>query len=206
MWQSALSSTEPVGRSFFICCCIWVSGTLMDCYDELGNRYQLPVYVLSAPINLLREGSGEMDVVPEDVTLPSGPGVEVPIKLHLSTGRDLRLTVCSTDTIAAVKRQIQTIAGIDARRLRIFFAGKQLVDRQRIDEVKIHRGYTLQVVVTEPSGAAVLTATAPASSVGKVNTASVTVSTLTEEGCVPSVNPAVTENRVPAEIQPCEGL
>jgi len=28
-------------------------GTLLDCYDELGTRYQLPVYVLSAPTNLI---------------------------------------------------------------------------------------------------------------------------------------------------------
>ncbi len=28
-------------------------GTLLDCYDELGTRYQLPVYVLSSPTNLI---------------------------------------------------------------------------------------------------------------------------------------------------------
>lgn len=28
-------------------------GTLLDCYDELGTRYQLPVYILSAPTNLI---------------------------------------------------------------------------------------------------------------------------------------------------------
>ncbi|CAF0873042.1 unnamed protein product [Adineta steineri] len=27
-------------------------GTLLDCYDELGTRYQIPVYILSAPTNL----------------------------------------------------------------------------------------------------------------------------------------------------------
>merc|ERR550532_2810772 len=40
-------------------------GTLMDCYDELGNRYQLPVYVLSAPTNLIEESS-ENDNPPSD--------------------------------------------------------------------------------------------------------------------------------------------
>jgi len=124
----------------------------MDCYDELGNRYQLPVYVLSAPINLLREGS-EPDPTThtDDVSssVPAGPSVEVPIKLLLSTGKHVRLTVNSTDTIASVKRQVQAAAGVDARRLRIFFAGKQLLDRQRISDAKIHRGYTLQVVVAE---------------------------------------------------------
>jgi len=124
----------------------------MDCYDELGNRYQLPVYVLSAPINLLREGSDPDPTAHSDeanTAPPVGPSVEVPIKLLLSTGKHVRLTVRSTDTIGAVKRQVQAAASIDARRLRIFFAGKQLLDRQRISDAKIHRGYTLQCVVAE---------------------------------------------------------
>lgn len=33
------------------------SGTLTECYDELGNRYQLPVYVLSGPTNMMEEHS-----------------------------------------------------------------------------------------------------------------------------------------------------
>jgi hypothetical protein len=28
-------------------------GTLLDCYDELGTRYQVPVYILSSPTNLI---------------------------------------------------------------------------------------------------------------------------------------------------------
>uniref|UniRef100_A0A1I8HCX4 UBD domain-containing protein n=1 Tax=Macrostomum lignano TaxID=282301 RepID=A0A1I8HCX4_9PLAT len=28
-------------------------GLLTDCYDELGSRYQLPLYVLAAPVNLI---------------------------------------------------------------------------------------------------------------------------------------------------------
>jgi len=159
-----------------------VIGTLMDCYDELGNRYQLPVYVLSAPINLLREGSepdasANMDDV-SNAPAP-GPSIEVPIKLLLSTGKHVRLTVRSTDTIGSVKRQVQSAANVDARRLRIFFAGKQLLDRQRISDAKIHRGYTLQVVVAEHLPA---TATGPSlsqqpSSKAVVSPADVTATT-----------------------------
>lgn len=167
----------------------------MDCYDELGNRYQLPVYVLSAPINLLREGSCDMDTVPDDLALPSGPGIEVPIKLHLSTGRDMRLTVSSTDTVGVIKRQIQTIADIDVRHLRIFFAGKQLADRQRIDEVKIHRGYTLQVVVTEPpSPDSVPMTTIPIAVTAKENLQSLTVAEPTEQTAVVTESVEVVEN------------
>jgi len=164
----------------------------MDCYDELGNRYQLPVYVLSAPINLLREGS-EPDTAAnvDDVSNapPPGPSVEVPIKLLLSTGKHVRLTVHSTDTIGSVKRQVQAAAGVDARRLRIFFAGKQLLDRQRISDAKIHRGYTLQVVVAEqlpPTGSTGSSlsqpSTAAVSPAATTATTSATVVTLSQDG------------------------
>ena len=166
-----------------VCLCVCLKGTLMDCYDELGNRYQLPVYVLSAPINLLREGSepdpaargDEVNMAP-----PVGPSIEVPIKLLLSTGKHVRLTVHSTDTIGAVKRQVQAAANVDARRLRIFFAGKQLLDRQRISDAKIHRGYTLQVVVAEHLPPTTTTATSlsqPLSAAAVVSSADVTATT-----------------------------
>jgi len=172
-----------------------VKGTLMDCYDELGNRYQLPVYVLSAPINLLHEGS-EPDTAAshmDHVAPPAGPSVEVPIKLLLSTGKHVRLTVRSTDTIGSVKRQVQAAASVDARRLRIFFSGKQLLDRQRISDAKIHRGYTLQVVVAEhlpPTTTTTTTTTSAVSPAGimvslpastVVSPASVTVSALSQD-------------------------
>ena len=34
-------------------------GSLVECYDELGTRYSIPVYCLSLPINLVVEGAGD---------------------------------------------------------------------------------------------------------------------------------------------------
>lgn len=34
------------------------SGFLTECYDELGTRYQVPIYCLSYPINIVKEDSG----------------------------------------------------------------------------------------------------------------------------------------------------
>ena len=31
----------------------------MECYDELGTRYSIPVYCLSLPVNLVVEGAGD---------------------------------------------------------------------------------------------------------------------------------------------------
>lgn len=34
------------------------NGFLTECYDELGTRYQVPIYCLSYPINIVKEDSG----------------------------------------------------------------------------------------------------------------------------------------------------
>ena len=34
-------------------------GSLVECYDELGTRYSIPVYCLSLPVNLVVEGAGD---------------------------------------------------------------------------------------------------------------------------------------------------
>ena len=44
-------------------------GFLDDCYDELGNRYQIPVYVLARPVGMGRKGSGQLDVREDEVSL-----------------------------------------------------------------------------------------------------------------------------------------
>ena len=34
---------------------MFLEGSLVECYDELGTRYSIPVYCLSWPINLINE-------------------------------------------------------------------------------------------------------------------------------------------------------
>ncbi|XP_057632812.1 ubiquitin domain-containing protein 2 isoform X1 [Chionomys nivalis] len=71
-------------------------GALTECYDELGNRYQLPVYCLAPPINMIEEKSDiETLDIPEP---PPNSGHESQLRLRLSTGKDLKLVVRSTDT------------------------------------------------------------------------------------------------------------
>ena len=120
----------------------------MDCYDELGNRYQLPVYVLSAPTNLIEEAS-ESDTG-QDTDANSSPGVEIPIKFRLSTvSKDLKLPVRTTDTVLKVKKRICEETGVDVANQRWFYSGKLLNDKLRIEDVKILKGYVIQVIVSE---------------------------------------------------------
>ncbi|XP_064600098.1 ubiquitin domain-containing protein 1-like isoform X1 [Liolophura sinensis] len=124
------------------------NGTLMDCYDELGNRYQLPVYVLSSPTNLIEDVS-ETDTAVD--TENSSPGTEIPIKFRLShTNKDLKLFVRTTDTVMKLKKRIGDEQGIEPSKQRWFFSGRLLNDKLRVVDAKIPKGYVVQVIVSEP--------------------------------------------------------
>lgn len=121
----------------------------MDCYDELGNRYQLPHYVLSAPANLIEDVS-ENDTIPDGEGSAAPPGVVQPIRFRLSTlTHDIKLQVCSTDTIIKVKKVIAEMqVGVEPHRQRWFYAGRMLNDKLRIEDVKIPKNHVVQVVVS----------------------------------------------------------
>ncbi|XP_002735307.1 ubiquitin domain-containing protein 2-like [Saccoglossus kowalevskii] len=121
------------------------NGTLTDCYDELGNRYVLPVYCLSPPINMIEETSesdaGDMEPI-------NTGGVETTIRLRLSTNKDRKMTVRTTDTVLQVKRKIHTEEGIEPSRQRWFFSGRLLNDKTKIEDAKIPKGFIVQIVVS----------------------------------------------------------
>lgn len=59
---------------------LYSAGTLTECYDELGNRYQLPVYCLAPPVNLISERS---DDDPSDSSEPpAAPKKEFQLKVR----------------------------------------------------------------------------------------------------------------------------
>ncbi|XP_046343201.1 ubiquitin domain-containing protein 2-like isoform X1 [Haliotis cracherodii] len=122
-------------------------GTLMDCYDELGNRYQLPVYVLSAPTNLIEELSESDNGQDTD---NSSPGIEIPIKFRLShTNKDIKMPVRTTDSVYKIKKRICEDEGIEVVRQRFFYSGRLLNDKLRIEDAKVPKGHVIQVIVTK---------------------------------------------------------
>jgi hypothetical protein len=130
----------------FNCYRMIIAGTLMDCYDELGNRYQLPVYVLSAPTNLIEDAS-ESDAGQD--TDSASSGTEIPIKFRLSDqNKDLKLYVRTTDVVLKIKRRLCEDQGVDPCRQRWFFAGRLLNDKMRIEDARIPKGNVVQVIVS----------------------------------------------------------
>lgn len=78
-----------------------------------------------------------------------GSGSECQLRLRLSTGRDLRLAVRSTDTVGMMKRRLQSQEGVPAATQRWFFSGRPLTDRLRLDQLNISRDYVVQVILSQ---------------------------------------------------------
>lgn len=82
------------------------NGYLTECYDELGARYQVPIYCLSYPINIVKEDNGRDS--PAECSEPIDGGTETILKLRLSHScSDVKLAVYSTDTISMCKKKLQ---------------------------------------------------------------------------------------------------
>lgn len=121
------------------------NGHLTECYDELGTRYQVPIYCLSYPINIVKEDDRDS---PADQSESGEDGSECLLKLRLSSScADIKLTASSKDTIGMVKKKLQQQEGFEPTRQRWYFGGKLLSDKLRIEETKIQPGYVIQVVM-----------------------------------------------------------
>ncbi|XP_023322699.1 ubiquitin domain-containing protein 1 [Eurytemora carolleeae] len=122
-------------------------GSLVECYDELGTRYSIPIYCLSWPANLIsatdRDSPAEFS---EPVIIDP---VELKVKVRISlTGLDVKLNLNSTDTISAAKKKLaeQEELPNDSRQ-RWYYGGKLLGDRTRIGEANIPPNHLIQCIV-----------------------------------------------------------
>ncbi|KAK3859911.1 hypothetical protein Pcinc_034004 [Petrolisthes cinctipes] len=122
------------------------NGALTDCYDELGTRYQLPVYCLSLPLNLL-QSEQEKEGHPEPES--SVEGEEKVLKVRLSTtSKDIKLTVRSNNTIAQAKRKLDVQEDLEGGRQRWFYGGKLLGDQLVVSECGVQHNHVIQAIIT----------------------------------------------------------
>ncbi|KAM9803907.1 ubiquitin domain-containing protein 1a [Neosynchiropus ocellatus] len=123
-------------------------GSLTESYDELGNHYQLPVYTLAPPLNLITETSENKasDSTQKQVHAPPCRQ-EFQLRVRLSSGKDVRLTASMADSIAELKKQLEEVEDIDVSRQRWFFSGKLLTDKTRLQDTKIQKDFVVQVIV-----------------------------------------------------------
>uniref|UniRef100_A0A671RA31 Ubiquitin domain-containing protein 1-like n=1 Tax=Sinocyclocheilus anshuiensis TaxID=1608454 RepID=A0A671RA31_9TELE len=123
-------------------------GSLMECYDELGNRYQLPAYCLAPPVNLVSKCNDHN--VSENSELQEKKEKEFQLKVRLSSGKDLRLSATMADSIRQLKKQLQIQEDIDTAHQRWFFSGKLLTDKTHLQDTKIQKDFVIQVIVSQP--------------------------------------------------------
>ncbi|KAL1460568.1 hypothetical protein WDU94_012545, partial [Cyamophila willieti] len=125
------------------------NGFLTESYDELGNKYMVPVYCLSYPINITKETSGR-DSPMEVFDLEEGAGgQEISIKLRLSnTCQDVKMKVYTQETVAMIKKRLQSQEGIDPSKQRWYYGGKLLSDRLRMSDISnLGSGFVIQVII-----------------------------------------------------------
>lgn len=128
------------------------NGFLTECYDELGTCYQVPVYCLSYPINIVEEDGRDS---PGENAVDVESGTECTLKLRLSTScTDVKLVVNSNETVGMAKKRLFQQLGnsdinLEPSGQRWYFGGKLLVDKMRISETKIQPGYVIQVIYNE---------------------------------------------------------
>lgn len=126
------------------------AGSLVECYDELGTRYSIPVYCLSLPVNLVQEADRDS---PADFSEPmegeADTGVEIKVRVRVSlTGEDVRLVLSSRDPVGLAKRKLQEQEGLaDPSRQRWYFGGKMLGDKQLMGETAVPSGYVIQCII-----------------------------------------------------------
>lgn len=130
-------------------------GSLVECYDELGTRYSIPVYCLSLPVNLVsgdqasdRDSPAEFSE-PIDAGTGQDQGQELKVKVRVSsTGEDVRLVLTTRDTVALAKSKLHEQEGVgDPTRQRWYFGGKLLADKQPMGETSVPSGYVIQCIV-----------------------------------------------------------
>lgn len=145
--------------------CTLPNGALVECYDELGTRYSIPVYCISHPLNIVASASGGRDSPAEfsepiiDTKLCSEE-MKLRVRISVSGDDDVRLLVDARDTVASAKRKLSSQerfgggGGESAPRQRWFFGGKTLEDKSRMGEHNIPSGAVVVCVVNGGGGGA----------------------------------------------------
>ena len=130
------------------------SGSLLESYDELGNRYQLPIYCLSPPMNLIEDDSREDSSSPSPESEPylNRGEEEILIKLRVSSlSSDIKMGVFPKEFIASAKRRLSMTHSLPSKEhQRWYFGGRLLHDKLKIGEdVKLSNGFVVQVVINQ---------------------------------------------------------
>jgi hypothetical protein len=116
------------------------NGSMAVCVDSRGNRYELPPFVLTDPMQFAEDK--------ETMSRKAGnnkpePVKSIEVKLRsMTTQKDIVLSVRNDQTVGDVKALLpEKGAGC-----RLFFGGKQMKDEEQLLEYRIRSGMVVQML------------------------------------------------------------
>jgi hypothetical protein len=135
------------------------TGNLADgCYDELGNKYVIPIYCIVDPTNLITdnnydEGTSDRDENGDTKLIVEQEEPGHTFKIRLSTNaQDVKINYSpKLDTIATLRAKLCNAQNIDIKRfsVKIVFLGRMFDDKTRLSDILLEDGQILQSFISE---------------------------------------------------------
>jgi len=158
IWAALKAAAEAINREDYVMAQAILDGagislpggSLVECYDELGTRYSIPVYCLSWPVNLITDTGRDSPADFSEPVISTPQDVRVKIRVS-TTGEDVRLSLSTIETVASGKIKLSQNTKLPEQcRQRWFFGGKLLSNRTRIGEVNIPNNHVIQCIINTP--------------------------------------------------------
>lgn len=121
-------------------------GTLAETYDELGNKYQVPLYCLASPENLIKEDDSSSK---SSFSHKQGNKINIRIRISDQNEKTFDFTVNEEELISSAKRRAAEKFSIVGSQ-RWFCKGRIISDAMTVKKCKIPDGFVIQVIVTPP--------------------------------------------------------
>ncbi|CAG5096550.1 Oidioi.mRNA.OKI2018_I69.XSR.g14672.t1.cds [Oikopleura dioica] len=126
------------------------NGNLSESYDDLGIKYCIPAYCISAPDNLISEKGSVFSRTSKTKRslVNNTTKMDTVLRLRLSTENEktFDFDVSSKELVQSAKLRLQNERDIKGQQ-RWFCQGRVLVDNQTITQARIPEGFVIQVIL-----------------------------------------------------------
>lgn len=124
------------------------NGSLSETFDEMGHKYQLPLYCLSKPENLIKENQNISKNDENEDQTRKGPEVTLRIRISDQNEKTSDFVVYEEDTIFKCKQiAAEKFSIIGSQRW--FCRGRILSDSITIRQCKIPINFVIQIIVQQ---------------------------------------------------------
>lgn len=124
------------------------NGSLSETFDEFGHKYQLPLYCLSPPLNLIKENEKNDKNGDDGNDKENGNKVTIRVRISDQNEKTSDFDVYEDDTIAACKQKAAEQFSIIGSQ-RWFCRGGILSDIMTVKQCKIPDNFVIQIIVQQ---------------------------------------------------------